>query len=222
MSKTSSGLAAGLLIILPAVAIIGTLAWSYNGIVTKEEKVFSAWSQVESNYQRRADLVPNLVKTVQAYADHEISAVIAVADDRAESLKALALAAQEANATTKSATQTLSGGTEKLSDTAYIKNVAAAQNQSREKISVLLAMTEAYPALRASDNFLALQDQLEGAENRINTARMSFNETAQTYNAAIRRLPGSLLANLGGFQRKAYFEAGNGAEKSPTIDFGNR
>lgn len=222
MSKMSSHLASGLFIILPAIAIIGTLSWSYNGIVSKEEEVFSAWSQVESNYQRRADLVPNLVKTVQAYAEHELSAVLIVADARTEGLKALAQAAGQATTAADVAAKTLANSQDKLSDDAHMKDIAAAQKQVGNSITAMMVMAEAYPALRASDNFLALQDQLEGAENRINTARMSFNDKAQVYNAAIRRIPGSLLAGLGGFQRKAYFEADAGAEKAADVNFGNQ
>lgn len=219
MSKSSSGLAAGLFIVVPVAAVLGVLAWSYNGLVSKEEAVFSAWAQVESNYQRRADLVPNLVKTVQAYADHELSAIMVVADGRAEALKALAQSASDVAVAARSAGDMAAGGREKLSDEAYVRSVADAQKQAGAKISALMAMAEAYPDLRASDNFMVLQDQLEGAENRINTARMAFNENAQSYNAAIRRLPGSLLATLGGFQRKAYFEADAGAERAPAVGF---
>lgn len=217
--RPSSGLAVSLLILLPVVAIVAYLAFSYNGIVDDEEEVFTAWSQVESAYQRRADLVPNLVKTVQAFADQEMMAIVAVTDARAEALKALAQSAADAAAASDAATKTTADSKDRLADEQHMGEVARAQKAAADKLTAVIVMTEAYPDLRSSDNFLALQDQLEGTENRINMARIAFNEKAGDFNARIRRIPGSLLAGLGGFKRKAYFKADEGAEKAVPVEF---
>lgn len=217
--KSSSGLAVTLLILLPVVAVVGYLSYSYNGIIDDEEEVFTAWSQVESAYQRRADLVPNLVKTVQAFADQEMMAVVAVTDARAEALKGLTQTAADAAAASDAAAKAAAGGKDLLDDEQRMGDVARAQKAAADKLTAVIVMAEAYPDLRSSDNFLALQDQLEGTENRINMARTAFNAKAGDFNARIRRIPGSLLAGLGGFKRKAYFKADEGADRAVAVEF---
>lgn len=215
----SSGLSVTLFVLVPVILIVGFLSVSYNGIVSKEEEVFGAWSQVESNYQRRADLVPNLVKTVQAYADHERQTLKEVTVERTAWLNPLVESAEGLAAATADADKATVGSKDKLSDEEHMKAVSLSQKAVTDKLTRFMGVVEGYPSLRASDNFLALQDQLEGAENRINTARMAFNDKAREFNASIRRIPGSLMAGLGGFKRKAYFEADQGAEKAPEANF---
>lgn len=219
MSTQKSSLGIILILLVPVITIAAYLIHSYNGILTAEEEVLTAWSQVESNYQRRADLVPNLVKTVQAYAGHEKSLITDVTDARAKALQSLTGAAQELTDATATAGSLTSGSKEKLSDETHMAAVAGAQKDVNSRITALMAMTEAYPNLKASDNFLALQDQLEGTENRINIARMTFNERAGEFNASIRRIPGTLVASWGGFKRKAYFQSDAEASKAPALQF---
>lgn len=171
--------------------------WLYNGLVAKEEDVMSAWAQVETNYQRRADLVPGLVSTVKAFAEHETQILSAVTESRAK--------AQSTKADPN--------------DAASLKAMEEVQKTLGLNLVKLMAVAENYPQLRSADNFLALQDQLEGTENRINTARMVFNDAVNDYNAAIRKMPDAWVAGLGHFQRKAYFEADSGSQKAPSIDF---
>lgn len=220
MSAQKSSLGIVLLLLVPVIAIAAYITVSYNSILTTEEQVFTAWSQVESTYQRRADLIPNLVKTVQTYADHEKSLITDVTDARAEALQSLAGTAQGLSETAEKAGQVTAGSKEKLSDDAHMGQIASVQKDVQEKVTALMVMAEAYPTLRASDNFMALQDQIEGTENRINVARMAFNEKAGEFNASIRRIPGNLVASWGGFKRKAYFQADAGSNKALSVQFG--
>ena len=172
---------------------------SYNKMVEKDEAVSTAWSNVETQYQRRADLIPNLVSTVKGYATHESSTLEAVVAARS---KATQITVDPANLTA-----------EKLAE--YQK----AQGAVSSALGKLLAVTENYPQLRANENFSELQAQLEGTENRINVARTNFNNAAQAYNTAIRRFPKSLFASMFGFDKHAYFEAAEGTETAPTVSF---
>jgi LemA protein len=171
-----------------------------NGFVTAEESVESAWAQVENQYQRRADLIPNLVNTVQGAADFE-----------QETLQSVIEARSRATSITLQA--------DDLNDPAKIQQFQAVQEQLSGALSRLLVSVERYPELKANANFRDLQAQLEGTENRIATERKRFNDTARQYNTDIRKFPGSLIASITGFDRKAYFEANEGAEQPPLVDF---
>lgn len=171
----------------------------YNGLVTMDEKVSNSWSNVETQYQRRADLIPNLVSTVKGYAKHEQQTLENVVKARSEATQ---VKVDPSNLTA-----------EKMAE--YQK----AQGEVSSALGRLLMVAENYPDLKANENFLNLQAQLEGTENRINTARRDFNNVAKEYNTAIRRFPKNILAGLFGFDKKDYFEAEAGSEKAPTVEF---
>lgn len=185
------------------IAIVALLAiWSvaaYNGLVSKEETVKKAWSQVENQYQRRSDLIPNLVSTVKGYAAHESSTLQQVVEARAK------------------ATQTTIN-TDELTPQA-IEQYQQAQGQLSEAIGRLLMIQESYPDLKANQNFLELQAQLEGTENRISVERKRYNEEAQAYNTVLRRFPQNIIASITGFTAKPYFESEQGSEKAPKVEF---
>lgn len=184
------------------VVIVILVIWcvtKYNGIVTKEESVSTAWGNVEVQYQRRADLIPNLVNTVKGYATHEKETLEGVVAARA---KATQITVDPENLTP-----------EKLS--AYQK----AQGDVTAALGKLLAITENYPQLKANENFSELQAQLEGTENRISESRRVFNNAVQDYNLAIRRFPGNIVAGVFGYEKKARFEAAEGSEKAPEVKF---
>lgn len=187
-----------ILIVVAAVLVLWGIT-AYNGLVTMEENVTKEWANVETQYQRRADLIPNLVNTVKGYATHEKETLEGIVEARS---KATQIKVDVDNLTP-----------EKLAE--YQK----AQGDVTTALGKLLAITENYPDLKANQSFLELQAQLEGTENRINVARKTFNETVQGYNTAIRRFPKSLLAGLFGFEKKAYFQAEEGAEKAPKVQF---
>lgn len=193
----------GLIILAIIVAVVFSIfLWAknaYNGMVEQQEAVESAWSQVENVYQRRADLIPNLVATVKGYAAHEQQTLENVVSARAK------------------ATQMTVDPT-KLDD-ASIKKFQDAQGELGNAIGRLHMVTENYPDLKASENFKDLQIQLEGTENRISTERNRFNETAKEYNTTIRRFPNNIFAGMFGFERKPYFEAKEGADQAPKVEF---
>ena len=189
-----------IIIIIAVVAVIVIWAVSmYNGLVTMDESVNSQWANVETQYQRRADLIPNLVNTVKGYASHEKETLEGVVEARSKATQ------MQVNANDLTP--------EKLAE--YQK----AQGAVTSALGKLLAITENYPDLKANQNFLELQAQLEGTENRINVARTNFNNAAQAYNTAIRRFPKSLFASMFGFDKHAYFEAAEGTETAPTVSF---
>ena len=216
MNKGFSGLLAiALLLIVPLIL----WALLHNSLVNKEESVFKAWAQTESNLERRADLIPALVETVSRYLRHESETLIAVTEQRSgdrdlkEVLDEL-IAAQQATAELAQ-----KGNGDIVESEADLAALYAAQQSVGRRMHSILAVAENYPQLRSSDQFLELQAQLEGTENRINVARMRFNEAVATYNAAIRKLPGSLIARIGGFNRKAYFKAEDEAHEKPVLEF---
>lgn len=185
-----------------AVVVIALFGWvkgMYNGMVEQEESVNTAWSQVENVYQRRADLIPNLVNTVKGYAAHESETLQGVIEARSK------------------ATQ-VSVNAEDLTE-ANIKKFQAAQGELQQALGRLLMLTENYPDLKANENFRDLQAQLEGTENRITVERQKFNETAKVYNTNIRKFPNNIFAGMFGFEKKGYFEAQQGAEKAPEVKF---
>lgn len=218
MSNSKNSIAVGMVIILPLVVIILSVMMIYNGLVAKEEQVISSWSQVESNYQRRADLIPNLVKTVKQFAEQEKTVLMGVAEARG-GVSDFSKMASELSDSQKKASELINGSKDKLDDETYMVALANAQQNVSAGVSRLFGLVENYPQLRSSDNFLALQDQLEGTENRINVARMAFNDDVRAYNAAIRKMPASLIAGFGSFQRKAYFEAAQGADTNVNVEF---
>lgn len=193
----------GIIITVVIVAVVLMLfVWvknSYNGMVSRQEAVEAQWAQVENAYQRRADLIPNLVSTVKGYAAHESETLESVVKARSE---ATSVKVDPENITP-----------EKLAE--YQK----AQSGVSQALGRLMVVVEKYPDLKANQNFLELQSQLEGTENRINTARRDFNEAAKGYNTTIRRFPKNILAGMFGFEKKAYFEAEQGAEKAPKVEF---
>ena len=190
----------GLVITLALVAVV--LIWGvsgYNGLVSMDEGVQNKWADVETQYQRRADLIPNLVNTVKGYAAHEKETLEGVVKARSE---ATSVKVDPENMTAEQMAQ-------------YQK----AQNGVSSALSKLLLVVEKYPDLKANQNFLELQSQLEGTENRITVARRDFNGAAKEYNTAIRKFPKNILAGMFGFEKKAYFEAQEGAEKAPEVQF---
>ena len=194
------GLIIGVAVVAAIIAIV--LVWgtsTYNGLVEKQESVETAWAQVENVYQRRMDLVPNLVNTVKGYAKHEKETLDAVMNARAK------------------ATQ-MTVDVDDLSEE-NIRKYQEAQGELQQAMGRLMMITENYPDLKANENFLTLQSQLEGTENRITVERQKFNETAKVYNTAVRKFPTSIIASMCDFEKKGYFEAQEGAEKAPVVEF---
>ena len=187
-------------IILAVVAVV--VVWgvsTYNGLVTRSEKVDNAWSQVENQYQRRLDLIPNLVNTVKGYAAHEQQTFEAVVAARSKATQVV-VDAERLTA-------------EKLAE------YNEAQGAVGAALGRLMAIGEAYPELRASNNFMELQAQLEGTENRIAVARKDFNEAVRAYNVKTKRFPSNIIASMFDYQQKAYFESKAGAENAPEVVF---
>lgn len=187
-------------IILGAIAVIAMWAIStYNGLVNKEETVNQAWGDVEAAYQRRMDLIPQLVNTVKGYASHEENTLKEVTEMR-----------------TKATQMTIS--VDSLTEES-MERYQKVQEELQGSLSRLMAITEAYPDLKANENFLTLQSQLEGSENRINEVRKAFNAVVQEYNVAVRRFPASILSGIFGFDKKPMFKAQEGADKAPEVKF---
>ena len=190
----------GLIITIVVIALVAI--WgisSYNGLVSMDENVSNQWANVETQYQRRSDLIPNLVNTVKGYAKHESQTLEAVMAARSQATQ---VKIDPSNCTPQQLA-------------AYQK----AQGDMTTALGKLLAITENYPDLKANQNFLELQSQLEGTENRINVARKDFNDTAKKYNTSLRRFPRNIVASMFGFEKRAYFEAEAGAEKAPKVEF---
>jgi LemA protein len=191
------------IITLSIIAVLVILVFAaistYNSLVGLEENVGKQWSNVENQYQRRADLIPNLVATVKGYAAYESTTLENVVSARA---RATQVTVDPDNLTP-----------EKLQE------FQAAQGELSSALGRLLMITENYPDLKANENFRELQVQLEGTENRISTERTRFNEVSKNFNAKIRRFPTNIIASMFGFERKAYFEAEAGSEKAPTVEF---
>jgi LemA protein len=191
------------IIIVIAVVIIGAIMWGtgiYNNLVGLEEGVTGSWSQVENQYQRRADLIPNLVNTVKGVADFEKETYTAVTEARAK--------VNQINMTS-----------DMLSDPNAFAQFQSAQDGLGSALSRLLVTVENYPQLKANENFMQLQAQLEGTENRISVERKKFNEVVQNYNTTIRQFPGSIIAGFTGFSQKQYFKAVAGSDQAPKVEF---
>lgn len=185
------------LVVLGAIVLWGVNV--YNRLVAGDESVKTAWSQVENVYQRRADLIPNLVATVKGYAQHESETLEGVIEARSK------------------ATQ-ITVNADNLSEES-IAQFQAAQGELSSALGRLMAISEAYPDLKANENFMSLQAQLEGTENRIATERRAYNEAAKAYNTTLRRFPTNIIASMFGFEAKGYFKAEEGAEKAPVVEF---
>ena len=216
MNRPLSLLVSASLLLLPVILIIGGFSWFYNRIVDREENVYQAWSQVESNLQRRTDLIPNLVETVSRYMRHEQQTLAEIAGQRGDALNPLADAMGRLIADQQSAASQEGAAPD---NEQALARLAQAQQVLGGSLKNLIAIAESYPNLRSGDQFLSLQAQLEGTENRINVARMEFNESVGAYNSAIRRLPGSLIAAFGDFKRKAYFEVEGDGGAPAAVDF---
>lgn len=188
------------IILVVVLGIYKFFAGNYNSLVVKSEEVDSQWAQVENQYQRRYDLIPNLVNTVKGYASHESDTFKAVTDARSK-------------------VGNVQVTKEVLEDPAAFKKFQDAQGELSGALSRLLAVTENYPELKANENFLALQDQLEGTENRIAVERKRFNDVAKDYNIFVKQFPRSIIANMFGFREKAYFTANEAAQNAPTVQF---
>ena len=189
-------------LIVVAIVLLGGFVWvknAYNSMVVSDESVHAAWSQVENVYQRRADLIPNLVSTVKGYAAHE-----------SETLESVVAARAKATQVTVDPTDLTPEALAQFNE---------AQGELSAALGRLLLIQENYPDLKANQNFLELQAQLEGTENRIATERMKFNEAAQAYNTLIRKFPDNIIASMFGFEKKGYFEAKAGADVAPVVEF---
>lgn len=181
------------------VVLVGWIVGAYNGLVTLDEETNGKWAQVESAYQRRADLIPNLVNTVKGYADFEKETLTGVIEARS---KATGITVDANNLTPEA-----------------IANFQVAQGQLSGALSRLLVTVERYPDLKANQNFLGLQSQLEGTENRIKIERDRFNTSIKNFNSTIRKFPKTIIASSFGFEKKGYFEADQGTENAPEVSF---
>jgi LemA protein len=202
MKSKGCMISAAVLIVL-AVVVGSIFLWGlgiYNNLVTQDETVRKAWSDVEAQYQRRLDLIPNLVSTVKGYATQEQTVFIGVAEARSK-------------------VSQMTVTKEVLEDPQAFAKFQQAQDQLSGALSRLLVVAEQYPQLKSNENFMDLQKQLEGTENRITVSRSRYNETVQAFNTIIRRFPASLVAGFTGFHEKVYFQAKEGADQAPKVQF---
>jgi len=188
------------IVVIAALIAVFTVSGTYNDIVAREQAVNAQWAKVESSYQRRADLVPNLVNTVKGYAAHEKETLEAVTASRAQ-------------------VGSVQASPDILNKPAEFEKFQQAQASFSNALSRLLVVVERYPDLKANQNFMDLQSQLEGTENRINVERNRFNDAAQSYNVRIKQFPAVIFARMFGFQEKQYFRAATGSDRAPTVDF---
>ena len=193
------GCIVGVVILALVLLLCGTGCSKYNSMVTMQNEVENAWSMVETQYQRRADLIPNLVETVKGYAAHESNTLQAVTEARAK-----------AGSINLSVDDLTEGNLQKFNQ---------AQNQLSGAMKSLLAVSESYPDLKANENFMKFQDEYAGTENRIQLARRDYNEVAKKYNTQIALFPNNIFAGFFGFQKKPYFSAAEGSDVAPTVKF---
>ena len=201
MKKLSKGLVALIIVIVCVLGIFSFYKNNYNALVSMDEDVSASWAEVQNQYQRRLDLIPNLVSTVKGYAKHESDVFTQVSEARSK------------------AGGQINVSDEILNDPEAFARYQQVQDNLGASLQRLLMVTEQYPELKADQNFLALQDQLEGTENRITVERRNFNEVARNYNTAVRTFPKNIFAGMFGFQTKPYFQAEAGAEKAPKVSF---
>lgn len=193
------------LLLIGGLVLLGIILYSwltgiYNGLVTSEQTVNKTWADVQGAYQRRADLIPNLVATVKQYANYEQQTLIQVIEARAK------------------ATKTDINIDPKNLDANTLAKFQESQSQLTSDLSKLLVIVEQYPQLKANENFMQLQNELERTENRINVERRNFNESVQQFNTKLLKFPTNLIGGMFGFSKKAYFEADKGAEDAPAVD----
>ncbi len=201
-AKTRNTLITAAAIVIVVLGVAKCTGGAYNNMVSLDEQVSAQWAQVENQYQRRYDLIPNLVSTVKGYAQHESSVLTQVSEARARAGGAVSI------------------GGDIVSDPEKFAEFQEAQDALGSSLRRLLMVTENYPDLKADRNFLALQDELEGTENRIAVERKRYNEAAQGFNTTIRRFPNNILAGLfGDFSKKAYFAAASEAQTAPKVEF---
>jgi LemA protein len=197
--KMKKGLIIVGVIVLVVIIMFSWVSGKYNGLVKSEEATKQAWAQVQNVYQRRSDLIPNLVETVKGYAAHEKSTFVEVTNARA---KASQITVDPTKLTPE-----------------QIQKFQGAQDGLSQSLGRLMVVMEKYPELKANQNFLELQAQLEGTENRIAVERRNFNQVVQDYNVSVRSFPGNIFASMFGFQQKGYFQAEAGAEKAVKVKF---
>ena len=201
MKKISKGLIALIIVLVCVLGIFSFYKNTYNSMVSLDEEVSASWAEVQNQYQRRLDLIPNLVSTVKGYAKHESDVFTQVSEARSK------------------AGGQINISDEVLNDPDAFARYQQIQDNLGASLQRLLMVTEQYPELKADQNFLALQDQLEGTENRITVARKRYNEAAQSYNSKIRSFPTNLIANMSGFEKKQYFAASAEAQSAPKVEF---
>ena len=198
--KSRRGLTLTIIVVAVVLLLVFWGVGQYNSLVVLDEQANTSWSQVENQYQRRADLIPNLVETVKGYASHERETLEGVINARAKASQPIIQAGD--------------GMTQE-----QLNQFQQAQGDLTSALNRLMVVVERYPELKADENFRQLQAQLEGTENRITTARMDFNNEAQQYNTKVRRFPTNIFAGLFGFHQRPYFQAEAGAEQAPQVKF---
>lgn len=201
MKKLSKGLVALIIVIICVLGIFSFYKNNYNALVSMDEDVSASWAEVQNQYQRRLDLIPNLVSTVKGYAKHESDVFTQVSEARSK------------------AGGQINVSDEILNDPEAFARYQQIQDNLGASLQRLLMVTEQYPELKADQNFLALQDQLEGTENRITVARNRFNDSAKTYNKIVRQFPTNIIANMSGFESRPYFSASAEAQSAPKVEF---
>ena len=201
MKKISKGLIALIIVLVCVLGVFSFYKNTYNSLVSLDEDVSASWAEVQNQYQRRLDLIPNLVSTVKGYAKHESDVFTQVSEARSK------------------AGGQINISDEVLNDPEAFARYQQIQDNLGASLQRLLMVTEQYPELKADQNFLALQDQLEGTENRITVARNRFNDTAKGYNKRVRQFPASIIANMSGFKTRPYFTASAEAQSAPKVEF---
>ncbi len=201
MKKISKGLIALIIVLVCVLGVFSFYKNTYNSLVSAEEDVSASWAEVQNQYQRRLDLIPNLVSTVKGYAKHESEVLTQVSEARSK------------------AGGQINVSDEILNDPEAFARYQQVQDNLGASLQRLLMVTEQYPDLKADENFLALQDQLEGTENRITVARNRFNDAAKGYNKKVRQFPANIIANMSGFETRPYFTASAEAQSAPKVEF---
>ena len=201
MKKISKGLIALIVVLVCVLGVFSFYKNTYNSLVSMDEEVSASWAEVQNQYQRRLDLIPNLVSTVKGYAKHESDVFTQVSEARSK------------------AGGQINVSDEILNDPEAFARYQQVQDNLGASLQRLLMVTEQYPELKADQNFMALQDQLEGTENRITVARNRFNSTAKSFNTKVRQFPTNIIANMSGFEKRPYFSASAEAQSAPKVEF---
>ena len=201
MKKISKGLIALIIVLVCVLGVFSFYKNTYNSLVSMDEEVSASWAEVQNQYQRRLDLIPNLVSTVKGYAKHESDVFTQVSEARSK------------------AGGQINVSDEILNDPEAFARYQQVQDNLGASLQRLLMVTEQYPELKADQNFMALQDQLEGTENRITVARNRFNTSAKSFNTKVRQFPTNIIANMSGFEKRPYFTASAEAQSAPKVEF---